>query len=69
MITVEKIIQKNAVESTEQAKVNQAVLSGSVKEIQKSPWPWFIGAGVLLLAAWYFLIYKKGSQPNEGISG
>jgi hypothetical protein len=68
MITVEKVVKKNATGSAVQTKENEELKSNSVKEIKKSPWPWFGLAALILVGAWYFLIHK-GSGTNERIPG
>jgi len=69
MITVEKVLKKNAVESTKVAQQNNELLStGSVKEVKQSYWPWIFLASAAIFGGWYFL-RKEGSGTNEGISG
>lgn len=70
MITVEKVLEKNAVESTKVAQSNEELLkTGSVRELKKSPWPWWIGGALLLGAAIWYFNRPKGSGTNEGIPG
>lgn len=69
MITVEEVLLKNEVGSTEQAKDNEELLkTGSVRAVKKSYVPWIILALSAIVAGWYFL-RKKGSGKNEGVSG
>lgn len=67
MITVEKVIKKNATGSTAQAKSNEETLkSGTVREVKRPIWPWIAVIVVALATGWYFL-RKKGSGQNEGV--
>jgi hypothetical protein len=69
MITVEKVIKKNAVESAEIAKDNEELLkTGSIREVKKPIWPWIVAIVVAVGVGWY-LLRKKGSGTNEGIPG
>jgi hypothetical protein len=69
MITVEKIVKKNAAGSTEQAKENEELLkTGTVRAVKKSYLPWILLAVGAVAVGWYFL-RKKGSGTNEGVSG
>ena len=66
MITVEKVVDKNSQREAEVARDNEELLrTGKVKSKKGSPWPWIIGAALLILGTWWLLRPQKGSSGNE----
>ncbi len=69
MITVKKVEQKNAVDSTAQAQKNEEVLrTGAVKEVKKSYVPWIL-LGLAALGFGYWFYRKNKGGTNEGVQG
>jgi type VI protein secretion system component VasF len=70
MITVEKVLNKNAEKEAEKFKNADQPIPGAVQEVKKSYLPWIVLAGAAVVAAWYFFFrHKKGSGNNEGVPG
>ena len=68
MITVEKVIENDKKDQTEVAKNNEELLkTGTVSAVKKSYWPWVLLAGTAILALWYFVLRKKGTETSEGV--